>query len=334
MMEKDFSYVKLPCIRPTLSRTQSVIASSDGKRLRGNIDFDFQNGKHNAKAPVHDKTMHWKSANYSDEKATYESLERRRKALETSSKTNESSDFTRQDGAKFVLPLRRHNSEPFNFLQQSANPFTVKATSLKLNHRAKEKTGNNNEKKHLFTDLLPSIFFDTRLVNDNSKVQLESTSNSKKTPRQITVKNKTLTKESNGKVSKTVEVNERVRNNAKVKTSDIDQHADKAVRKPVKVLPKRRLSEQIDSYEINRNNHHVYPRRITIKTSKSCPTIVIHECGEADETADDSITLRDDNASDSKEIASVQMNGCKTLNKDTTSFVPCWKPKQSIVNEK
>lgn len=340
-MEKDLP-LKLPKIRPSLRKTLSVPASSDEKKLQ-NVDFDVQNRKHLTKSWTHERSIHWKSAQVSlvtDERRASGSFGRRLNVLESSLKTNRTSDhdqtFQSDHERKFTLPLRKYNSEPY--LQQGNNPFTVQAKSLKLNHRARDK--NTNGEKTILSGLLPSVFFDTRIVDDNLNDEQRGDISKDKELRKIKRKNQrnVSTKErgsSHSQTSKEPQYNHK--SHQEITESVIDQDVDNSTRKPLKVLPKRRLSEQIDAYEINRSKDHGVPRRITIRTSKSCPIIVIHECGDRDETTEDVYLVDNGNVCDdsqSKEMASGQMNGCKSLNNDTTSFVSCWKPRESVANRK
>lgn len=338
MIRRDSSNVKLPRISTTSS--ESAGPSATGKRF-GYVDFDFQNCRQNPKELNHEKATFWRSAQYcwkKEERGTSENYIGRRKHQEKPSKTTTSFDYVGTQEAKFVLPLRRHNSEPLNLLQHNRNPFTVTATTLKLNQRAKEKNTPKNDKKQ-FHNLLPSVFFDTTSGNNRPKEKLAREKSIKNRPENFandseTVSRKTkISKRNNDKALKDFEVKERVEITHKVNTSDVDHKDDKAVHKS---LPKRYLSEQIDAYEINRNNHNAFPRKITIRTSKSCPTIVIHECGEYEETSHVSraVSNSGDNRDDSLEGSSERMNGSETLNSDTTSFVRYWKPKQSIVKSK
>lgn len=335
MIRRDYSNVKLP--RISTSSSEAVVEPSTGKRHFRHVDF--QNCRQQTKDPNHaEKTAFWRSAKYcwkpKEEQDGWETFVGRKRNQGKPSNAK-SVDYTCTREAKFVLPLRRHNSEPQNLLQQNANPFTVNVTSLKLNQRPKEKIIENNEKQ--LNDLLPSVFFDT---SDSTKGKLSREKMTKHRIENSTKLDKNIsekTKVSKSTNHKDIDTYERVKNNQKVKKSDIDHEADKGVRKTLKSLSKRRLSEQIDSYEINQNNHNAFPRKITIRTSKSCPTIVIHECGEYDETSNDSCAIKDREGSGndtSLENSSEQMNGCRNLNKDTTSFVPYWKPKQSIVKTK
>jgi hypothetical protein len=128
---------------------------------------------------------------------------------------------------------------------------------------------------------------------------------------------------------------------SKSKTDKFDGESVDINRKTLKhkgVLPKRRLSEQICSYEVNRTtNDKAFPRKITIRTSKSCPTIVIHECGDNNDDTSEILqnTKNHTNVRPEKcEDTSLGEKDLTVLRSRTTSLVACWKPNHSFVTKK
>ncbi|KAK3701537.1 hypothetical protein QZH41_007894 [Actinostola sp. cb2023] len=334
MMEKELSRVNLPRIRTTLSQT--VITNQDRKRV-SNVDLDVQSRKHNINAPVLQKQHYWISSQVplkNEGKEAIGGFGRQLKASETSSKSPQQCSSNRYSERTVAFPLRRlrrHHSEP---LLQQRDRLGVCITSLALNQRTKDKAKNPEEK--LFTDFLPSVFLDTMLSNGNpedlKRANISQTGRTRKKnldkSRNIVSKDNSNQGSKDGRIA--AHARRKVNSNNKTRESDQDnaKDIDIAACKPHKHLPtERRLTEQIDSFEINRKNENVFPRRITIRTSKSCPTIVIHECGDDDETTDTTSHETDFQAEDSP---SQQLNGSESLKKDTTSFVVCWRPKKAL----
>lgn len=328
-----------------LPRIQSHTDTNDSlARSIGRIDFEIQRLQSNA--TWKEKQNRWSSSNF----VRYEGRSNFKKNQMKNGLRQRSESLVRPDEAlsrqgqerKADNPsLKRYNSEPF--LQQTYDEFSVQATSLKLNNRNKDES----RKSSYSGGFLPPVFLDPKLSADNpvtsKQIKLESAKTIKmirdfENSRKILVKNQVpveekLTPEKLSKGSKTIRKSESKR------TKNIEESGEDnpKIVKRKGLLPKRRLSEQVDSYEVSRTvNDQAFPRRITIRTSKSCPTIVIHECGDNEDTSSEigKNIKYDNNVENGGEIGNIGEDDLTVHRSRTTSLVACWKPKQSVVNEK
>lgn len=323
---------KLPRIQSNADTNYSLARSI------GRINFEIQ------RLQSKEKQNRWSSSNYVRYKETTTQFKKNqkknglRKRSESLVNSDEALSRQGQERRADNSFLKRYNSEPF--LQQSYEEFSVQATPLKLNNRNKEENRKRNDSTGGF---LPPVFLDPKLSADNlmaSKQFKLETAKTIKMIREFENRQKELVK---NRAHVGQKQSEKLPNGSKTTRkveSKIPKDAEESVEdktvKPRKgLLPKRRLSEQVDSYEVSRTfNDKAFPRKITIRTSKSCPTIVIHECGDNDDTFTDIRRENTKNVEYEGDIGNIGEDDLTVDRSRTTSLVACWKPKQSVVSEK